>query len=713
MADVGDKELAIRLCVAVLSVACYANSCWGEFVFDDSEAIVGNSDVDPSRSTLRQLFSHDFWGESILANTSHKSYRPLTTLTFRLNHWLAGGLVPVGFHIANVVLHALVSLLYLEVCIALCARSSMKPSARKTVSVVAALLFSVHPVHTETVAGIVGRAELASAMCFFLAIFCYMRACDAGSRRSHRWRYYRMACWLLLTILAALCALLFKEQGITVMGLCIVYEVILNMKMGLLNLIMLKDFNRLRMPVVRVSVILAAAVVLTAARLSVGSPTFKPIDNAALFADSLLTRVLTYNYIYGLNAWILLHPWWLCFDWSMGCVPLLNSLSDYRVCAVAAFWLVGGSVACYCLLAKNGPTKRIVTVSLAMMVVPFLPASNVFVGVGFVVAERVLYLPSAGFCLLVATGVASMSRYLSKWIWLQGVVFLTTVFMIRSITRSSQWLDGERLFTSGYAVCPLNAKVLYNIGKVKSDRGDMIVGEAAYREAIRLYPEYDQALNNLGNILKDHGEAGEAEKLFLRALSANQKYPAAWMNLGIAQAALGKLKEAEESYRKAITLRKKYPDAYYNLGNLYKDLGQHEAAISAYETAIGLNREHTSSWNNYGLLYEEIKAYDKAEEIMRLAISEVPGFAQFYSSLGVMLGKQNRLKEAQELLEKAVALEPNSGNYLANLGVVYHLQKDYKKAEKTYELALKRQPDLKLARENFQKLLSTKQKFSS
>jgi hypothetical protein len=143
--------IIIRFLVVMLALMSYGNSSWGQFVFDDSEAILNNQDVaDLDGTSLQQVFSHDFWGKDIYSNTSHKSYRPFTILTFRLNHWLAGGLHPMGFHVTNVILHAAVSLLYLEVCILVC-RSSAMESTRISTSAVAALLFAVHPIHTESV----------------------------------------------------------------------------------------------------------------------------------------------------------------------------------------------------------------------------------------------------------------------------------------------------------------------------------------------------------------------------------------------------------------------------------------------------------------------------------------------------------------------------------------------------------------------------------
>lgn len=142
-------------CGAILSLAviCFVGSRHGEFVFDDSEAIVNNADVDPSGTSWAQLLRHDFWGKPVGGKTSHKSYRPLTVLSFQLDHWLAGGKHPHTFHVTNIVLHAVASLLYLLLLNCLLRETgdgdsgwSVRPRA-----IVAAVIFAVHPVHTECV----------------------------------------------------------------------------------------------------------------------------------------------------------------------------------------------------------------------------------------------------------------------------------------------------------------------------------------------------------------------------------------------------------------------------------------------------------------------------------------------------------------------------------------------------------------------------------
>ena len=85
--------------------------------------------------------------------------------------------------------------------------------------------------------------------------------------------------------------------------------------------------------------------------------------------------------------------------------------------------------------------------------------------------------------------------------------------IMRCALRSSQWRSEEQLFRSALSVCPLNAKVHYNVGKNLADKGNQSAAIKYYREAVRLNSKYVHAMNNLGNILKERNELQEAEEL--------------------------------------------------------------------------------------------------------------------------------------------------------------------------------------------------------
>lgn len=198
--------------VCLASLCSYAGSLDGEFVFDDTVAIVQNPDVTMANRSVDQIFRHDFWGFNLTDPDSHKSYRPLTIYSFRLqmqpNTNGAIDLIDTAYKmkIINLCLHCCVSGLFLEML-----SSSSLLVTSSIVPIAASLLFAVHPAHVEAVAGIVGRAELLCAICFVLAI------------QISYWMWQRtgkVAPYILgyVTLFAlAMVALMCKETGITIL----------------------------------------------------------------------------------------------------------------------------------------------------------------------------------------------------------------------------------------------------------------------------------------------------------------------------------------------------------------------------------------------------------------------------------------------------------------------------------------------------------------
>uniref|UniRef100_UPI00358E525E protein O-mannosyl-transferase TMTC4 isoform X2 n=1 Tax=Myxine glutinosa TaxID=7769 RepID=UPI00358E525E len=663
-----------RLVIALSAFTCFCNSYDGDFVFDDAEAIVGNKDLRPE-TPLLQLFKHDFWGSPLNLNSSHKSYRPLTVLTFRLNYLLSGGLDSRGFHLGNILLHTVVCCLFYDVCCLLICHLSAQaqPTSlqRAPEAFLTALLFSVHPVHTEAVAGIVGRADLLCAAFFFLSFSSYMKAFNAALSQSHckglkicSWR------WVILSVVFSITATLSKEQGITVLGLCIVYDTVAIFRLDLLHPwrsnarnVKGQEFGDfIKRQAVLCMALLAIAHVRWRAMGS-GPPAFTPDDNPASFAEGLLVRTINYNYIYALNVCLLLCPWWLCFDWSMGCVPLITSAFDWRIAVPLIFWIILTGFTQQALQGKCERERRLLIMAVALLFLPFLPASNLLFRVGFVVAERLLYLPSAGFSLLVTTGFIRLCQ-----------------------TRPS-------------------AQVHYNVGKNWADMGNNTLAVKYYRRAIGLHPHYVQPMNNLGNILKEHNHLIEAEEVLRRAVSIQKDFAAAWMNLGIVQNSLGKTAEAELSYRTALHYRRRYPDCLYNLGRLYLDAQRPTEALAAWREATLLQPDHRMAWHNTVVLFDQLGKLQEAEDAAREALRITPDEPSLCFSIANVLGKQNKYQEAEEFFLKAIQGNLSSAFYHGNLAVLYHRWGKLEEARTQYRLSLELDPSDKGTQDNYAMLL--------
>lgn len=156
--------------IIVLSLVAYADQLDGEFVFDDNAAILKNELVTNPATSWWDVFHHDYWGTRIMCSTSHKSYRPLTTLTLRLEYqWHGREASPFWMKLTNFIIHLIISCLVLEF-----GDLFVRDNCRT--SFLAAAIFSIHPVHTEAVAGIVSRADLLACLGFILAVWVYFRA---------------------------------------------------------------------------------------------------------------------------------------------------------------------------------------------------------------------------------------------------------------------------------------------------------------------------------------------------------------------------------------------------------------------------------------------------------------------------------------------------------------------------------------------------------
>ena len=140
--NIHKNTLYCHVVVTLICFICFSNSLENGFVHDDIFAIKNNKDIKPETSVWN-IFANDFWGRKLLSPKSHKSYRPLCTLTFRLNYIFCG-MNAFGYHLVNLCLHIAVCNLFLFVLMGIVFHDAC-------VSCFAASLFASHPIHVEAV----------------------------------------------------------------------------------------------------------------------------------------------------------------------------------------------------------------------------------------------------------------------------------------------------------------------------------------------------------------------------------------------------------------------------------------------------------------------------------------------------------------------------------------------------------------------------------
>lgn len=248
------------------------------------------------------------------------------------------------------------------------------------------------------------------------------------------------------------------------------------------------------------------------------------------------------------------------------------------------------------------------------MIFPFLPASNLFFPVGFVIAERVLYMPSMGICILIAYGFHLMSeRFSKKLIWsMFGLLLLS--YSSRTYLRNQDWESEYSIFMSGLKVNQRNAKLF----------------------------------NNVGHALEAESKFSEALSYFQKAVNVQEDDIGAHINVGRTYNHLKMFKEAEEAYLRAKSL---LPKA--------KPGESYQARIAPNHLNVFLNLANLISKNHTRL--------EEADMLYRQAISMRADYTQAYINRGDILIKLNRTKEAQEVYERALLYDSTNPDIYYNV----------------------------------------------
>ena len=207
----------------------------------------------------------------------------------------------------------------------------------------------------------------------------------------------------------------------------------------------------------------------------------------------------------------------------MDTIPRISSLADPRNLLTLATFTAIGLLGLYSI-SRSGRHRKVVLFSLSLMVFPFIPASNLFFPVGFVIAERILYLPSMGFCMLVgygawhihnnSSGKTSTLRLIVKL----GLAYLLLFHTAKVISRNRDWESNFALYHSAVKIIPWNGKMIGNLGIEYDTRGNRSLAEVYFKKAIEVEPNYITAYSNLGYILKEEKRFAESIEVYISNL---------------------------------------------------------------------------------------------------------------------------------------------------------------------------------------------------
>jgi len=577
------RRVPAPLALAVVAVAAYAGTLGHELVWDDP-LLLENIRTAVREGGLPRLLTAEF---RVNPDQPLGYYRPLVYLSLYLDFRISGAFLPV-FHATNVLLHAGNTLL-LHALLRTLAGSGAG-------ALLGGLLFAVHPVHTESVAFASGRTDLLAAFFVFLAALCWARdRCGAPPRHPLAWRapgilafamgaLSKEAAFLLPAALLAWDGLglrgagsppasWWRRNGAWAVGFGGAVLAVLLLRTGL------------------------ARVGFGAA----GDDALQPGGAALSIAPALLLQYLR----------LLLFPWPLRAYYT----PRELGLTPETV--GAALLLLG-----ICAATAGSGFRRAGLLALAWIATFLLPVSGLVPLNGAPLAERFLYIPSAGLSVLAAFAAvraAEVERF--RLPLAAAAAAVLALCLAGTASRSAVWRDDMTL----------------------------------YSDMIRTTPEYPVSYYNIGNLHQAGGRYGEAIEAYRKAIRVQPAAADAYNNLGNTYLILGSPWKAVEAYREALRIQPRHADARYNLGNAYRTLRLYPQAIESFSEALRIRPNHLEAYNNLGNTFLELGRYGDAAEYYRRVLRHDPAHATARYNLGVVLLFQGRKAEA---MEQYRALQP-------------------------------------------------------
>ena len=572
-----------RLSWALLLVgACllvYANGLTGTFTYDD-KAIVRDNLRLRSPERVADLFTTQYFGGPTGTGTA---YRPLLLLSFAVQWWIHGG-DPVPFHVVNVLLHAAATLLLAKLLL----RLAIPPPA----AIGAALLFAVHPIHVEAVTSLVGRGETLAAALVLGSLLCALGFFDGGRRR-----------WLAFGASTVLyfAANLVKESAAVAPVLLFV---MLAWSAGGDRLgPKLRSAFRRGLPLYAGAALVLAAVFWLRSEILGGAlkgertgifelenplaplpPMARAANAGALFVRMLGRLAFPLRLSSDESAWSI-RPFGLQSPMAWTAVLLLAALS---------------ALAVYRLRDRE---RSIPALGFLWMALAALPSSNLLFPTGTIFAERLAYLPSAGFCLIAGGWIARSAPVFDSLSRPRAAILALTVVLLsmRTIVRNPVWASDEVLFTNMLRESPQSAKAHYDYAYMSFQVGQPRRALEHYIRATEIYPGYWDAWGGRGRVERELGDPNASLRAYQEALRIAPGYENGYFGSGLAYEALGDTAAAERTYREGLRHNPRSLPLAYRLALILSADGR-PAALYAWRRALAIEprsaaaREGLRAW---------------------------------------------------------------------------------------------------------------------
>lgn len=631
--------------------------------WDDTKYITENSIItNISPENIIKIFS----------STYFSNYHPITSISFALDYYYFN--TNAGYyHLINIIIHIINGLLVFFFI--------NKLFKVPGISLLSAVLFLVHPMHSESVAWISERKDLIYSMFFLCSMITYIFYLEKKKRK-----------FIYLSFISFIFSLLSKSMATTLPLVLIMIDYIFYnnknaTKRGFSSLQSddegTNDYKQsriyeriigtlrrkqilIKIPFFMVSLVFGIIAYIAAKE----SLEIKQINTTLIFnnffiiCNSIIKYLIYAVYPYKLSAY---HPLPYLKNGFLPLIYYLSPLAILGLIFIVLKYLRNRKIIIFGLMLF------IITISVALKIIPF--------GKTFF-SERYTYIPYLGLFLIMSNCIYKFISFISvnkspqllgkgqqklivNLVYFFFIIYLT-VLSFSTFKRSKVWKDNISLYSDIISKYPECSMAYNNRGNEYINTGNLKNAESDLNKAIQYDKKMYEAYCNLGNIKFFLGKHKEALSFYNQSISINSTYSDAYNNRGNIYLLNNNYKEAIEDYSKAIKIKPDYIKAYLNRSISYLKLKQYKFAKMDIDRAIKLNSGDYYLYYIRALIFDETKEYNKAIKDYSTVVKLNPEFYLAYFNRGNSLYKSGNFFDAIENYNKVILFDSNFSDAYIN-----------------------------------------------
>ena len=613
----------ILFVLVVITLCLYYNTLSAPFQWC-MHSLVPKQEYIKDLKSIPFFFTFDYW-QYYCFHAGGDSYRPIRNATWAVDYWLWQN-EPLGWHISNLLFHI--------GCVVLIYLLTEQIFRKKGISFITALLFAIHPVHTQVVVWTEARDDSLSLLFILLSFLLFIKVLRGQGR---------IVFYYFVSVMSFILALLTKE-------VVIIFPALL----GLYILCFIPG-SKWKEAVHKTLPFWVASLLYFVLRFVImGKGFIARLSGSRCMMEpaNLFTHI---GYVFKTFV----------FYFKQLVLPL-RMVPDHSFSIPASFWqrdvlLSTGIILLLVVFIIIGirklSSRKEYGFCLFWLIIALLPAANIYFARGTAISNTRLYLPSLGWCLLLGIIINRLFIQYRKSAYLT-MALLVSFYSASTIFNASFWKDEVSLWEYNVKASPTE-RSYHELGSAYLERGESEKALRVFEKLAGLKPEQPDIQLMMGNIYQRVGDKAKAIAAYERAIQKKAVYPPAHTYLGIAYRRRGELKKAAYEFNVATLLDPENIEAYNELGILWDMSGHHQAAIFTYQKALNINPDYYPSHFNLGFAYEHKNQYEEAINEYKKTIQLDPNYAEPYYRLAFVFGKYLGDKEkAKYYWEKYLKFGP-------------------------------------------------------